>query len=95
MSEINRSALFGKLNSVAYKGIEGATVLCKLRGNPYVELVHWIQQILNSPDSDMHRIIRHFEVDSSRLACRAARRPFPISRRTSRTRLSAAGSTRR
>jgi type VI secretion system protein VasG len=68
MSEINRSALFGKLNSVAYKGIEGATVLCKLRGNPYVELVHWIQQILNSPDSDMHRIIRHFEVDSSRLA---------------------------
>src|SRR5918993_2915064 len=68
MSEINRSALFGKLNSLAYKAIEGATVLCKLRGNPYVELVHWIQQILNSPDSDMHRIIRHFEVDSSRLA---------------------------
>ena len=68
MSEISRSALFGKLNSVAYKAIEGATVFCKLRGNPYVELVHWIQQILQSPDSDMHRIVRHFEVDSSRLA---------------------------
>ena len=68
MSEISRSASFGKLNSLAYKAIEGATVFCKLRGNPYVELVHWIQQILNTPDSDMHRIIRHFEVDSSRLA---------------------------
>jgi type VI secretion system protein VasG len=68
MSEINRAQLFGKLNSLAYKAIEGATVLCKLRGNPYVELVHWIQQILNSPDSDMHHIVRYFEVDSSRLA---------------------------
>ena len=68
MSEISRSALFGKLNSLAYKAIEGATVLCKLRGNPYVELVHWIQQILQTPDSDMHRIVRHFEVDASRLA---------------------------
>ena len=68
MSEISRTALFGKLNSLAYKAIEGATVFCKLRGNPYVELVHWMQQILQSPDSDMHRIMRHFEIDSSRLA---------------------------
>jgi len=68
MSEISRSSLFGKLNSFAYKAIEGATVFCKLRGNPYVELVHWLQQIVQSPDSDVHRIIRHFEIDSSRLA---------------------------
>ena len=68
MSEISRSALFGKLNSLAYKAIEGATVFCKLRGNPYVELVHWMQQILQTHDSDLHRIIRHFELDPSRLA---------------------------
>src|SRR5258708_38990782 len=68
MSEISRSSLFGKLNSLAYKAIEGATVFCKLRGNPYVELVHWIQQILQTQDTDVHRIIRHFELDPSRLA---------------------------
>jgi type VI secretion system protein VasG len=68
MSDISRSALFGKLNSLAYKAIEGATVFCKLRGNPYVELVHWLQQILQAPDSDLHRIVRHFELDPSRLA---------------------------
>ncbi|MEN9425734.1 MAG: putative ATP-dependent Clp protease, ATP-binding subunit ClpB [Pseudomonadota bacterium] len=68
MSEISRVALFGKLNSLGYKAIEGATVFCKLRGNPYVELVHWVQQILQTPDSDLHRIVRHFELDAGRLA---------------------------
>jgi len=68
MSEISRSALFGKLNSLAYKAIEGATVFCKLRGNPYVELVHWLQQILQTQDTDLHRIVKHFEIDPSRLA---------------------------
>ncbi|HUW19620.1 MAG TPA: type VI secretion system ATPase TssH [Sedimentisphaerales bacterium] len=68
MAEINRASLFGKLNSLGYKAIESATVFCKLRGNPYVELVHWLYQILKLPDSDLHRIIRHFEIDPSRLA---------------------------
>ncbi|GAA5182379.1 type VI secretion system ATPase TssH [Niveibacterium umoris] len=68
MSEISRVALFGKLNSLGYKAIEGATVFCKLRGNPYVELVHWIAQILQNPDSDLHHIVRHFELDSGKLA---------------------------
>jgi type VI secretion system protein VasG len=68
MTEISRANLFGKLNPIAYKAIEGATVFCKLRGNPYVELVHWLQQILGNQDTDIHRILRHFEVDSSRLA---------------------------
>ena len=48
MTEISRVALFGKLNPLAYKAIEGATVFCKLRGNPYVELVHWLHQLLQT-----------------------------------------------
>ena len=68
MSEISRSALFGKLNPVLYKAIEGATVFAKLRGNPYVEFVHWLQQVLQLDDSDLHRILRHFEIDGGVLA---------------------------
>jgi type VI secretion system protein VasG len=68
MSEISRSALFGKLNPLAYKAIEGATVFCKLRGNPYVELQHWFAQILQQPDSDLHRIVKHYGLDPSLLA---------------------------
>ncbi|MCU7921254.1 MAG: type VI secretion system ATPase TssH [Candidatus Thiodiazotropha sp. (ex Dulcina madagascariensis)] len=68
MSEINRAALFGKLNSLGYKAIESATVFCKMRGNPYVELVHWLHQILQLQDSDLHRIIKQFNLDPSHLA---------------------------
>lgn len=67
MAEISRTALFGKLNPIAYKAIEGATVFCKLRGNPYVELQHWIYQILNGNDSDLHRIVKHYELDGAQL----------------------------
>ncbi len=68
MSEIGRTALFGKLNPLAYKAMESATVFCKLRGNPYVELVHWLHQIMNAQDSDLHRITQHFELDAGRIA---------------------------
>lgn len=68
MSEISRAALFGKLNSLAYKAIEAATVFCKLRGNPYVELAHWLHQLLQFPDSDLHRVVRQFEIEPARLA---------------------------
>ena len=68
MGDINRVALFGKLNSLAYKSIESATVFCKLRGNPYVELVHWFHQILQQQSSDLTNIIRAFNIDPSRLA---------------------------
>jgi type VI secretion system protein VasG len=68
VSEISRSALFGKLNNLCFKAMESATVFCKMRGNPYVELVHWLTQIMQQQDSDLHRIISHFQVDLSRLA---------------------------
>src|SRR4029077_119055 len=68
MAEIRRTALFGKLNSLAYKATEGATVFCKMRGNPYVELVHWVHQILQTTDSDLHRILLRFELNPSALS---------------------------
>ncbi len=68
MSDISRVKLFGKLNALGYKAIEGATVFCKLRGNPYVEVVHWMHQILQTQDSDLHRIIAHYDLDPGRIS---------------------------
>jgi type VI secretion system protein VasG len=39
-----------------------------MRGNPYVELVHWLQQLLQLEQSDLQLIIRHYDLDPSRLA---------------------------
>lgn len=68
MADISRVALFGKLNSLCYRAIEAATVFCKLRGNPYVELIHWYHQILQLQDSDIHRITKHFQLNAANLA---------------------------
>ncbi|MCF8206440.1 MAG: type VI secretion system ATPase TssH [Methylotenera sp.] len=68
MTDISRQALFGKLNPLAYKSIEGATVFCKLRGNPYVELVHWVTQLLENNASDVSAIVRHYGLDAAALA---------------------------
>ena len=63
MAEISRTALFGKLNSLAYKSVESATVFCKMRGNPYVELVHWLHMVLQLQDSDLHHVVRHYDLN--------------------------------
>ena len=68
MTEISRVALFGKLNPTGYRAVEGATVFCKMRGNPYVEVAHWLAQILQLQDGDVQRIIRHYDLDQGRLA---------------------------
>ncbi len=68
MTEISRSALFGKLNSLLYQAIESATVFCKMRGNPYVEMIHWLQQVLQLQDSDLRRIVDHFDIEIGHLA---------------------------
>jgi type VI secretion system protein VasG len=68
MSEISRVALFGKLNPIAYRALESATTFCKLRGNPYVEIVHWIHQVMQLPDSDLHRILKQSNVNPSNFA---------------------------
>ena len=68
MSDISRTSLFRKLNPITYKAIESATVFCKLRGNPYVELIHWLHQILQLQDSDFHKIIQTYGLNPSHLS---------------------------
>src|SRR5260370_18167956 len=48
--------------------MKGAPIFCKMRGNTYVENIQWLHQLLQSQDTDVHRIIKHFQLDPSRLA---------------------------
>lgn len=65
---ILRRVLFGKLNQRMFGSLESATAFCKLRGNPYVEVAHWLHQLLNQSDGDLPRILRHTGADSEVIA---------------------------
>jgi len=56
---ISRCALFGKLNLTLFRAVESATAFAELRGNPHVGLVHWLHQLWQANDSDLHRNCRH------------------------------------
>jgi type VI secretion system protein VasG len=68
MAEISRAALFGRLNATSLKAIETATSFCKMRGNPYVELVHWIHVLLQDARNDVAAIRTRFQMDDAKLA---------------------------
>lgn len=64
---LSRHILFGKLDTTLFKAVESATAFCKLRGNPYVELVHWLNQLHQLPDGDWQRVLRYFQIDAATL----------------------------
>lgn len=68
MSEISRAVLFGKLDTLLFTALESATAFCKLRGNPYVELAHWLHQLMQQQDGDLQQLVRHFDLDEAALA---------------------------
>lgn len=68
MSEIKRSKLFGKLNPICYQAAESAAVFCKMRGNPYIELVHWLHQLIQNDNADLALSVRAFDIDPGKLS---------------------------
>ncbi|USU10296.1 type VI secretion system ATPase TssH [Sphingomonadaceae bacterium OTU29MARTA1] len=68
MTDINRASLFGRLDAAALTSIESATGFARMRGNPYVELVHWIHLLVQDPQGDVAAIRQAFGLDEARLA---------------------------
>ena len=68
MSDISRARLFGRLNTTTLKAAETATGFCRMRGNPYVELVHWLHVLLQDPRNDLGSIRIAFGLDETTLA---------------------------
>lgn len=62
-----RKELVGKLNPVGVRAFKAAADTAKLRGNPYVELVHFIEQLVLSERSDVQMMIADAGLDASRL----------------------------
>src|SRR5437762_7543934 len=63
----NLKAIVGKLNPTARAALEGAAGLCLSRTHYDIEVEHFLLKALDTQDGDVARILRHFEIDASRL----------------------------
>ncbi len=64
---IKRKELVGKLNPLCLQAFSAAAQAAKTRGNPYVELVHFIAGLLDMPRSDVAILCQAAGVDPARL----------------------------
>ena len=65
---VKRKELVGKLNDTCLKAFTAAAKAAKMRGNPYVELVHFIEQLTLSERSDFAILGQAAGVDEARLS---------------------------
>jgi len=70
---IKRKELVGKLNDVCLKAFSAASKTAKMRGNPYVELVHFVEQLILSERADFAILLQAAEVDEAQLSADVTR----------------------
>jgi type VI secretion system protein VasG len=64
---VNLKSLVGRLNDVTRNALEGAAGLCLSRTNYDVEIEHILAKLLETDDTDLAKICKHFEVNIDRL----------------------------
>ena len=70
---LNLKALIAKLNDQSRAALEGAAGLCLSRTHYDIEVEHFLTKLLDSSSNDFAAIIKHFEIDKSRLTAELAR----------------------
>lgn len=67
MSVSNLKSLIGKLNTACRKSLESAAGLCLAHTHYDVELEHFFLKLLDIQNTDIHKILAHFEINESHL----------------------------
>ncbi|MDD2735371.1 MAG: type VI secretion system ATPase TssH [Desulfuromonadaceae bacterium] len=67
MPKTNLKSLIGKLNDTCRITLEQAAGLCLSQTHYEVDVEHFFLKLLDFPDTDFHKILRHFEINESRL----------------------------
>ncbi len=68
MPRTNLKSLIGKLNGVCRNALESAAGLCLSQTHYEVDLEHFFIKLLEIPNTDFQKILRHFEINEARLA---------------------------
>jgi len=64
---VDLRSLIGKLNPETRNAVESAAGLCLSRTHYNVEIEHFLLKLLDQTDTDLSAILRHYEVNRSRL----------------------------
>jgi type VI secretion system protein VasG len=68
MAFVSARSLVNKLNTTCRRALEGAAGLCLSRTNYNVEIEHWLLKLLEAANTDLARILRHYDVDPARVS---------------------------
>jgi type VI secretion system protein VasG len=70
---LNLKSLIAKLNDPTRSALEGAAGLCLSRTHYDIEIEHFLTKLLDSSSGDFAAILKHFEMDKSRLTTELSR----------------------
>jgi type VI secretion system protein VasG len=73
MASVNLRSLVSKLGATCRRTLEGAAGLCLSRSNYNVEIEHWLLKLLEADNTDLARILRHYNLDISRISSQLTR----------------------
>ncbi len=65
---VNLKSLIGRLNDTCRNALEAAAGLCLSRTNYDVDIEHLLLKLLEAPDADLGRIMRHYEINAGRMS---------------------------
>ena len=65
---VSLKSLIGKLNDTCRNALEAAAGLCLTRTHYDVDIEHLFLKLSEVQDTDFQRILRHYEIDQSRLS---------------------------
>ena len=73
MAKTNLKSLIGKLDETCRKALEQAAGLCLSQTHYEVEVEHFLLKLLELPSTDLHKILRHFEISETRVVAQLTR----------------------
>ncbi|MGH7073096.1 MAG: type VI secretion system ATPase TssH [Stellaceae bacterium] len=67
MVTVNLRSLFGRMDDLCRRALEGATGLTLSRSHYNVEIEHWLLKLIEAQESDVNIILKAYEIDFGRL----------------------------
>lgn len=67
MATISPKALLGKLNPTCQQTLFAAVGACSSRTHYHVEIEHWLAGLLEVPNTDLAKLLRHYDIDGARV----------------------------